>query len=104
MKKWIFVAVLILIIQKWDVITAKPINPNTQVVLYATSWCKYCKKARRLLDDNGVKYIEYDIEASHEGLEKYNKIGGKGIPVLVIDGVVLNGYNPEKILSFLRKT
>ena len=104
MKKWIFAIIIIVVIQKWDVITAKPINPNSQVVLYATSWCKYCKKARVLLEEYDVKYVEYDIEKSQEGADKYNKIGGKGIPVLVINGVVVNGFNAKKILNLLRKT
>ncbi|WP_025820297.1 glutaredoxin family protein [Shewanella marina] len=104
MKKLIFVALLVLIIQKWDVITAKPITPNSQVELYTTSWCQYCKKARGFLQDKGVKYTEYDIEKSAIGRHKYNQIGGSGIPVLVINGEIIRGYDSTKILKALTKT
>jgi glutaredoxin len=104
MKKWIVLVIIVVIIQKWDVITAKPIDVNADVVMYTTEWCPYCKKARSFLDENNVKYVEYDIEKSSEGRAKYNNIGGRGIPVLVINGSVLNGYNPKKIINLLKET
>ena len=32
------------------------------VTMYATSWCGYCKKARTYFRQNGINFIEYDIE------------------------------------------
>lgn len=34
------------------------------VVLYATSWCGYCKATREFFADYGIRYVEHDIEAS----------------------------------------
>jgi glutaredoxin 3 len=33
------------------------------VVMYATSWCPYCARARALLQSKGVAFREIDIEA-----------------------------------------
>jgi glutaredoxin 3 len=33
------------------------------VVMYATSWCPYCARARALLAGKGVAFQEIDIEA-----------------------------------------
>ena len=33
------------------------------VVMYATSWCPYCARARALLSSKGVAFKEIDIEA-----------------------------------------
>ena len=107
MKKIIFLSIAILVFQKWGAIN-NFINPpdysSDQVILYATAWCGYCKKTRELLAENNVSYYEYDIEKSKEGKEQHKKLGGKGIPLLVINGEVIKGYNPNKIMQSLNKT
>src|SRR5688572_11162804 len=32
-------------------------TPKKQVIMYATSWCGYCKKAREYFKSSGVSYI-----------------------------------------------
>lgn len=32
-----------------------------KVEVYATDWCPYCKRARKLLDDKNVKYDVIDV-------------------------------------------
>lgn len=39
---------------------------HPKVVMYATSWCPYCARARRLLQSKGVEFEEIDIEARPE--------------------------------------
>ncbi|MFT7560490.1 MAG: mycoredoxin [Flavobacteriales bacterium] len=73
-------------------------------VLYATSWCGYCEKTRELLDSNYIKYIEVDIEASNEGRFEFDKLGGKGIPLVLIKGRVVEGYAPKAVLKLARGT
>src|SRR5512137_448090 len=35
---------------------------SAEVILYTTSWCPYCSKARDYLRSRGIDFIEYDIE------------------------------------------
>jgi glutaredoxin len=74
----------------------------SDVTLYATSWCGYCRKTRQFLADKGIAYTEYDIEQSAEGRRQYDELGGRGVPVLVVNGTVIHGYGPEKILAALK--
>ncbi|HEY1726358.1 MAG TPA: glutaredoxin 3 [Steroidobacteraceae bacterium] len=39
------------------------------VVLYATSWCPYCARARELLASKGVAFREIDLDARPEERE-----------------------------------
>jgi glutaredoxin len=111
LKKVLFVAAIILVIQNWGYIN-KLINPppdfaaehDGKVILYATSWCGYCAKARKLLVENNIDFFEYDIEKSTEGHRQYKAVGGRGIPVLLINGEVVKGYNPKLILELARPT
>ena len=72
------------------------------VVLYATSWCGYCKLARDFFSANKIPYVEYDIETSAEGKAQYQRLHGNGIPLVIIHGTVIGGYNPDKMKSLLR--
>jgi len=100
---------MLVAIQKWEAIE-KVFNPppdyaeahGGQVILYATSWCAYCKKTRKLLEENYIPYYEYNIETSQEGRKQYDKLGGRGVPVLLIGGVVVNGYRPAEILELAK--
>ncbi len=111
MKKFIVIVLALAIFQKWDDINAL-INPppdygakhDEPVILYATDWCGYCQKARELMKKHHIPYFEYDIEKSEEGRRQYQELGGAGIPVLLIKGQVIKGYNPQKILALAGKT
>ena len=66
------------------------------VILYQTSWCPYCTKARAYLKEMGVSLVEYDIEREPEKRqEMMAKSGSTGVPVVDIEGIVIRGYSPE---------
>ena len=111
LKKIFLVAALVLVVQNWGEIKSL-INPppdfaadhDGKVILYATSWCGYCAKTRKLLLKNNIDYFEYDIEKSAEGNRQHKALGGRGIPVLLIKGKVIKGYNPNLIMELAKST
>lgn len=72
-----------------------------EVILYGTSWCGYCAAARRFFDANGIRYTEYDTEKSNEGYEGHKKLGGGGVPLIVVGGAVMHGYNEAGLRQVL---
>ena len=77
--------------------------PEEGVVLYSTSWCGYCQQIKQLMDNNSISYTEYDIESSNLGRKQYKQINGRGVPVMLIDGKILRGYNPKAVLRLAKK-
>lgn len=71
------------------------------VVLYATSWCGYCAKARALFEEQGIAYFEYDIEESAVGEEQYKALGGDGVPLMIVNNQVIQGFKKKRILKAL---
>lgn len=71
---------------------AAPAN-QPEVLLYATEWCGYCKMTRQFFAANGIRYTEHDIEKSSVALGEHRRLGGHGVPLVVIGGEVINGYN-----------
>lgn len=73
-----------------------------EVVLYATSWCPYCAKTREFFRMRGIQYTEYDIEHSTAAATGYRRLGGSGVPVVVVGEQVVHGYNPEQMTALLQ--
>lgn len=79
-----------------------PAAAQPEVVLYATDWCGYCKATREFFQANGIRYTEHDIEKSSVALGEHRKLGGNGVPLIVVDGEVVHGYNEQRLQALLR--
>ena len=74
------------------------------VILYQTSWCRYCTKAREFLTDAGVSLVIYDIEKEPEKRkDMMAKSGSRGVPVVDIEGIIVRGYSPDKMRSAIER-
>lgn len=109
MKKILLCLALLALVQNWGQISshfdpspAVAANPDSRVVMFSTAWCGYCEQARRLLQSAGIDYREYDIEKSAEAFEQYQALGGRGVPLLVINGKLLRGFDKRQILRALK--
>lgn len=77
------------------------------VVLYALSTCPWCRKAKQWFTDTQVPFEAVDVdllkgEEQDAAAEKaYQLSGGRRFPVVVINGEVVVGYNPERYLELL---
>jgi len=74
------------------------VTPDTRrgrVVMYSTTWCGYCKKARRYFKEKGIPFVEYDTETSKKGREDYRKLNGTGVPIILVGKKRMNGFSPS---------
>ncbi len=63
------------------------------VVIYTTTRCGYCKKAKRYFKKNNIGYREYDVETSTKGKRDYKKMNGTGVPIILIGRSRMNGFS-----------
>lgn len=67
-------------------------NTNATVELYTKSWCPFCQRAKALLDDKGVTYIDYDITSDAAGeAAMRQRSGGYTVPQIFINGQLIGG-------------
>lgn len=106
MKRILLILAVLAAWQHWDRIEPllgfggqQHVAGQGEVILYATSWCGYCAKTREFLGERGIPYTELDIEKSTEARRAYDTLGGRGVPVLKVNGTVIHGYNPQGILA-----
>ncbi len=70
-------------------------------VVYTQPDCPGCRNVKRLLEENGIAYIERDIVADQAAFEEFQRIGRPATPVTVIGDTVIWGFNKRKILRAL---
>jgi glutaredoxin len=75
---------------------------HQNVILYSTSWCKYCKKTRDLFEARHIQYTDYDIEKSNVGRLQYDQFNIQGVPVIDVRGLIVSGYDEDEILEALK--
>jgi len=72
-----------------------------EVVLYGTTWCGYCKKARALLDRHNIPYQDLDVEKSASAQAAFQKIGGRGVPVITVGNKAMHGFDYSRLRKLL---
>lgn len=71
------------------------------IEVFTTTTCPHCEAAKQYLSEKGfnytVKNVQEDKAFRHELISK----GFKGVPVIIIDGVNIVGFDKEKIKQIL---
>ena len=80
--------------------SAQP-QPAQEVVMYATAWCPYCAKARAYFARTGTAYTEYDIEKSADARAEFKRLGGRGVPLILVGNEKMAGFNELAFESLL---
>jgi glutaredoxin len=62
----------------------------------------YCARARKFFHANGIRHTEHDIEKDAEANAAYGRLGGGGVPVFVIAGRTIHGFDERELASVLR--
>lgn len=75
----------------------------TRVVVYGTSWCQYCAKARAFLKANHIRYVDLDIEKSEQARAQHARLGGGGVPLLLIGDRKISGFNQSALSAAIGK-
>jgi len=73
-----------------------------KVIVYSTSTCPWCIRAKQFLDDNNIPFENYDVSADQgKAEEMVQKTGQMGVPVLDIEGEIITGFDKDRIKQAL---
>lgn len=74
------------------------------IKIYTTPTCGYCHQAKQFLDERGVRYTEYDVSRDRKAAEEMvSKTGQMGVPVIVVDGEVIVGFDRVRLEQLLAR-
>jgi len=71
------------------------------VEIYSKSWCPFCLRAKRLLEEKGQEFVEFDVELD---ADKYDEMldrsqGRWTVPEIFIDGELIGGFDELRALE-----
>ena len=68
------------------------------VVMYSTSWCGVCRKARKYLAQRGIAFEEHDVDEDPDARTEYLQLNPRGsVPTIKIGSQVIVGFSPAAV-------
>lgn len=75
-----------------------------EIKIYSTPPCPYCKMVKSYLSSKNISYQDSDVSSNLKAREEMVKVSGQmGVPVVVINGEVIIGFDKAKIDVLLNK-
>lgn len=74
-----------------------------QVEVYTSDTCIQCKQVKQYLKSQDISYIEHNISKSQEARKTLISMGYMSIPVLIIEGEHVLGFDQNRIELLLNK-
>lgn len=71
------------------------------VVVYSSDTCPYCTAVKNFLGQNSVNFEEKNITTSVEARNELIQKGHRGVPVIVVDGEEVVGFDQARLTSLL---
>jgi glutaredoxin-like YruB-family protein len=75
------------------------------VKVYTTPTCGYCHQAKNFLNSRGIKFTEIDVSRDQAAArEMVQQTGQMGVPVIVVDGQAVVGFDRARLERLLAGT
>ncbi|MFH1394428.1 MAG: glutaredoxin family protein [Candidatus Micrarchaeota archaeon] len=73
-----------------------------KVVVYSSSFCPWCDKAKEFLKENNIEFEEKNVQENEDyAREMQKKTGQLGVPVIDVDGKIIIGFNVPALKAAL---
>ncbi|MBQ5961853.1 glutaredoxin family protein [Massilia sp. ZL223] len=78
-------------------------DARTKVVIYGAGNCPYCAEARAYLKQRNIAFVDFDVNDAAKGRQDYTALHGQVVPLILIGGRRLDGYNEKAIEDALEE-
>jgi glutaredoxin len=79
-------------------------NKAERVTLYTTRQCPHCRQVKAYLKQHKIPFAEFDVERNRRAFSEFQRIGGRGVPLLTVGKRIINGFNPKLLAQTLRQS
>lgn len=77
---------------------------TTSVTIYTIPTCPWCRQTKEYLQQKGIQFTDHNVAEDRAAFdEMYRLTHQAGVPVIVIDGTIIVGFDPRKIDETLSK-
>jgi glutaredoxin-like YruB-family protein len=72
------------------------------VTIYSTPTCHFCHMAKDFFTEKGIAYTAYDVASDAVKRQEMIQLTGQlGVPVIVIDGDIMVGFERNRLAQKL---
>jgi glutaredoxin len=71
-----------------------------EVVMFSIDFCPACEAAKQYFAENGIAYNEFNLDESERARDAFERLGGRGTPLLFLEGESMNGFHPQRFRAF----
>jgi glutaredoxin 3 len=69
-----------------------------KVTVYSLPTCPYCAGLKKLLNENNIKFKDIDVSENPGKVKEMKELTGQmQVPVIIIDGEAIVGFDKAKI-------
>ena len=79
---------------------AKPTLPR--ITLYSAPNCGHCRQLKAHLQRLKLPFREFDISRNNRAQTEFQRLGARGVPLLLVGEYRLDGYDARRLEKLLR--
>ncbi len=65
-----------------------------EVKVYSTATCPHCVRAKEFLAENKIEFENFDVAEDQEKAKEMADVSGQmGVPVIIVDGEIIVGFD-----------
>ena len=73
-----------------------------EVKIFTTPSCVYCRMTKQFFEKNSIKYQEFNVASDTKAREEMvQKSGQLGVPVTLVEGEIVVGFDQERLSKLL---
>ncbi|MDO5689582.1 MAG: glutaredoxin family protein [Tissierellia bacterium] len=72
------------------------------VVVYSSNTCPYCTAAKDYLNEHNIAFTEKNVSTDAQARKELMEKGHMGVPVVIIDGEEIVGFDQKRIADLLK--
>jgi glutaredoxin-like YruB-family protein len=66
--------------------------------MYATNWCGVCKRARQYFKQEGISFVEHDVDEDPRAREEYLRLNPRrSVPTIKVGDEVIVGFSAQAV-------
>jgi glutaredoxin len=74
-----------------------PAAVQPSILMYDNPNCGYCRRAKQWFNQRGLAFRTIDITVSKQNHDAFLRDGGRGTPLIFVDGVAVSGFNQARL-------
>lgn len=83
----------------WEIANSRKRVP---IVMFSTSWCGVCKRARAYFEKEGISFVEHDVDKNQAARAEYLALNPKrSVPTIKIGNEVVVGFGERAVQDAL---